>query len=213
MTEHIICLATISETIVMRLLGKSQSKILLFSIVCILLACAFSEIDTRTTHPSLYDQTNLAQDTLRPSIDAWGIDGPIRSGEEFTVWANVSDSESGVLNVSAKILQDSSLYSSPLLEYNGSYFASTIPGLELNHTYEISIVALDNAENRAESFSREFALVINTDTTIDPEVTLPIVVGSSIVVLVALAIFAYRTKEQKKRAVIEDDSRNETTHS
>jgi len=199
--------------ILMRLFGKSQTKILLFSVVCILAVSAFSEIATPTVYPSLYNHKNLAQDTLRPSIDAWGIDGPIRSGEQFTVWANVSDSESGVLNVSAEILQDGSLYSNSLLEFNGSYFARAIPGLEFNHTYELAIIAFDNAENRAESFTREFDLVINTDTTIDPAVTLPIVVGSSMVVLVALAVFAYRTNEQKKRGAIEDISQNETTHS
>jgi hypothetical protein len=159
--------------------------------------------------PSQHNQKNLAQDTLRPSIDAWGIDGPIRNGEQFTVWANVSDSESGVLNVSAKIIQDGSLYSNPLLEYNGSYFARTIPGLELNHTYELSIVAFDNAENRAESFTRDFDLVIDTGTTINPEVTLPIVVGSSMAVLVALALFAYRIKEEKKELSIEGEMKME----
>ncbi|TFG13881.1 hypothetical protein EU537_05320 [Candidatus Thorarchaeota archaeon] len=203
-TEHIIYLDGITETIVMRLFGKSKTKMMLFFIVCILAVSSFSMMTPPVTHASSHDHNNLAQDTLRPSIDAWGIEGPIRSGEQFTVWAIVSDADSGVLNVSAEILQDGSPYSNPLLEFNGTHFSSAIPGLELNHTYEISIVAFDNAENRAESYTREFDLVITTNTTINPEVTLPIVVGSSMIVLVALAIFSYRIKEKKKRATVDD---------
>ncbi len=131
-------------------------------------------------------------DTLRPEIHAWGFEGPVTQGLPFVAWANVTDLESGVRNVS--LIVDPVLGIETLQELfnNGTHYIGTIPGLTTGTLYSFSILAFDMANNSASSYTRTVDMRPISTTTVDPSVTTPIVVGSSlalmgIVIIVSIA--------------------------
>lgn len=132
-----------------------------------------------------------AQDTLRPEISSWGIDGNAKGGESFIAWANVSDASSGVRNVSLIVQPNVGPRLEYPLESNGSLFTNAIPPLESNHTHTLFIKAFDMANNSATSYSRVIDRRPVTNTTIDPAVTAPVVIGSSLVLMVIVITGAW----------------------
>lgn len=132
----------------------------------------------------------LLNDTLRPEISAWGIDGPAGQGLPFSVWANVTDSESGVRNVSVLVVGNTGYRSLHALDFNGSLYRAGIPGLAVNVTYSLNIIAFDMANNSATSYPRTVDLRETTSTTIDPSITAPIVISSSLALIVLISVVA-----------------------
>ncbi|MHA2424487.1 MAG: hypothetical protein ACXAEF_06850 [Candidatus Thorarchaeota archaeon] len=140
-----------------------------------------------------------AQDTLRPEIYGWGIDGEVVDGASYTVWANVTDNDSGILNVSARVRQDSGVPVTTPMTFNDTFYTVTLPGVETNHTYTIWIVVYDVAENIATSYTRSFNLFIDPDPPLDPLITLPYVISVSIMSLVAVLGFSYEYNKRNPR--------------
>ncbi|MHA1772450.1 MAG: hypothetical protein ACTSXS_12775 [Candidatus Thorarchaeota archaeon] len=145
--------------------------------------------------PHLGSEITISQDTLRPEISAWGIVGDPSSGGSFSVWANVSDSGSGVRNVSLVAQQDTGNTTVTELLRDGPLYTRDIPGLPVNHTYTLYVLAFDLANNSATSYS------ITVDThplppvTFDPNSAMPVVVGSSLLLggfTILLAIVYHR---------------------
>jgi len=129
----------------------------------------------------------LLQDTTRPEIYEWGLDGSVNSESTFGVWANISDRESEVYNATAFLQQDSGTPISSLMSFNGTFYATTFPAVETNHTYTVWIHSYDTAGNLAISYNLQFDLRIRTNIVVDPDATLPYVVSSSLLVF-AIAI-------------------------
>jgi len=132
-------------------------------------------------------------DTLRPEIHAWGFEGPINQGLPFVAWANVTDSESGVRNVSLIIGPMPGSETLQELFNNGTHYVSAIPGLTTGILYSFRILSYDMANNSGTSYTRTVDMRPVTTTTIDPSVTAPIVVGSSLALmgLVIIVSVAY----------------------
>jgi hypothetical protein len=124
-----------------------------------------------------------AQDVLRPEIYGWGIDGALSDGAAFTVWANVTDEDSGINNVTANVRQDDGSPVVTLLSHNSTFFTAILSGVELNHTYAIWVESYDIAGNVAVSYTRNFDLRIVSNPELDPIVTLPYVVSISLLAL------------------------------
>lgn len=123
------------------------------------------------------------QDTLRPTIEVWNISRSAYGGEPFTVWADVRDPVSGVRNVSL-VIQDTTLNRTEYeLLYNGSYYAASINRLQFNRSHELWISAFDMANNSATTYHLTVNLIESTHTPIDPSVTMPIVVLSSLTLM------------------------------
>jgi len=138
-------------------------------------------------------------DTLRPEISSWGIEGPVTQGLEFSAWANVSDTESGVRNVSLSVHGNTGYQSLYALSFNGSLYWADIPGLAVNASYTLYVIAFDWANNSATSYPRNLDLRPAT-STIDPSVSAPIVVSSSLAlmgVITVLAIFYDRRRNRQ----------------
>lgn len=148
--------------------------------------------------PSLTSSYSLAvNDTLRPEISGWGLEGPVTQGLPFSAWANVTDWESGVRNVSLSVLNNTGYRSKYALGFNGSLYKASIAGLALNATYTLTVIAFDMANNSATSYHRTVDLRGTTSTTIDQSVTAPIVIGSSLVLMgavVALSVIYDRKR-------------------
>ena len=140
-----------------------------------------------------------AQDTVRPEISKWGIDGNARGGESFFAWANVSDASSGVRNVSLIVHPDEGNVSEYPLASNGSLYVDVIPPLEFNRTHTLFIKAFDMANNSATSYSRVIDRRPASSTTIDPAVTAPVVVGSSLVLMVIVIIGTWFYDRRKSK--------------
>jgi hypothetical protein len=140
-----------------------------------------------------------AQDTIRPEIYSWGIDGNIGESPTFTVWANVTDNASGIQNVTANIRQDGGEREVSLMTFNSTFYAVTLPHVELNHTYLVWVESYDNEGNLAVSFSRNFDLMIYTDITIDSSVTFPYVISASLITLVMAIGLSYEYNKRNPR--------------
>ncbi len=133
----------------------------------------------------------MADDTLRPEIAAWGFDSAAASsGMPFIAWANVSDYESGVRNVTLVVWpgwENTTLFP---LAFNGTLYTDIIPSLEADRVYTLKISAFDMANNSAESYSRTVDRRSSATTPIDPNKTAPVVITSSIIMMVAVSIVA-----------------------
>ncbi|MFW9908627.1 MAG: hypothetical protein ACFFEF_08630 [Candidatus Thorarchaeota archaeon] len=169
-----------------------------------------------TTHPG--DQFSVSgtpilsqDDTIRPEIYEWGLDGTVNNETSFVVWANVSDVGSGIKNVTANLRQDTLDVSEYIMSFNSTFYRVAFPPVESNHTYTIRVRAFDNANNSALSFPRSFDLRIIPGTITDPYVTLPIVVSSSLVLLVLVAVVAreYDKRHPREVAVNENQAAEE----
>lgn len=143
-------------------------------------------LQTHVFEPSIL----VLNDTLRPEISAWGLEGPVEQGLPFSAWANVSDTESGVRNVSLSVHGDNGQRSLYALGFNGSLYRADIPGLAVNATYSLYMIAFDMANNIATSYSRTADLTQRTTTAKDPTVTAPIVVGSSLALMAVVTVLA-----------------------
>ncbi len=129
-------------------------------------------------------------DTLRPEFFAWDITRPVIINQSFVVWANISETGSGIENASVLVTRNN-YEASHLMKYNGTLWVTTIPALQLNASFEVYIVAFDWALNRAESFSVTIDLRPGEPPPLDPWVTAPIVVigtGSVLIVVLIVAI-------------------------
>ena len=139
------------------------------------------------------------QDTLRPTIEAWNISRSAYEGESFTAWADVIDPVSGVRNVSL-IIQDSAMNRTEyeLLD-NGSYYVASIGRLQFNRSHELWISAYDMANNSATTYHLTVNLIESTYTPVDPWVTMPTVVSSSLALMAMVICLAVVYDKRRAR--------------
>lgn len=141
-----------------------------------------------------HSPNRLSQDTIRPEISSWGIEGRASAGESFVAWANVTDYQSAVRNVSLILNSDNGTVRTveiyPLFD-NGTLYVRQIPGLPANRTYLLRVLAFDLANNSAISYSRTINRYPSPDPPIDPNVTMPVVVTSSLVLFAIVSLLAY----------------------
>lgn len=165
----------------------------LFLLVLVNLFLPFNNYHTTDMDNSQYI---VSQDTVRPEISSWNFTKEARRGEDFEVWADVTDTGSGVKNVSLVVEETASIKTVHSLSFNSSLYTAQIQALQANRTYELFIRAFDNANNSATSYRRSIDLMIATTTRIDPNVTfVPVVVSSSVVgVLVIVLAYFYDRK-------------------
>jgi len=130
------------------------------------------------------------QDTLRPTIEVWNISRSAYEGEPFTAWADVRDLASGVRNVSLTILDSAMNRTEYELLHNGSYYVASINRLQFNRSHELWISAFDTANNSATTYHLTVNLIESTYTPIDPWVTMPTVVSSSLALMAMVICLA-----------------------
>ncbi|NOR38109.1 MAG: hypothetical protein GQ580_00805 [Candidatus Thorarchaeota archaeon] len=146
-------------------------------------------VNTSAANPQQREIAVL-QDTLRPTIEVWNISRSAYEGEPFTAWADVRDLASGVRNVSL-IVQDSALNRTEYeLLHNGSYYVASINRLQFNRSHELWISAFDMANNSATTYHLTVNLIESTYTPVDPWVTMPTVVSSSLALMAMVICLA-----------------------
>lgn len=145
---------------------------------------------------------SVSQDTVRPEIREWGIEGRAATGESFRVWADVVDYESGLRNVTFILNSNNATVSRVNIypmENNGTLHVVQHPGLAVNFTYLFRVLAFDMANNSALSYSRTISRYPNTETAIDPNVTMPVVVTSSLAFFALVSLLAYVYDRRQRR--------------
>ncbi len=158
-------------------------------LVAVLILAHGVVVNTSAANPQQWEIAGL-QDTLRPSIEVWNISRSAYEGESFTAWADVRDLVSGVRNVSLKI-QDSALNRTEYeLLHNGSYYVASIGRLQSNRSHDLWISAFDMANNSATTYRLTVNLIESTYTPVDPWVTMPTVVSSSLALMAMVICLA-----------------------
>lgn len=151
-----------------------------------LLAAPMLTHDSITAVPSSTHM--IAQDEIRPNIWGWGIVGNAANFSPFLVWANVSDADSGIQNVTLRVSGPNAT-SNTLMEYNATsaLYEKNMSPFPNNGTFYVYIEAFDNYNNSRTSSIRTIEASSTSTTTIDASVTLPLVVASSIGLMVVVA--------------------------
>ena len=134
-------------------------------------------------------RSTVAADTTPPNIWAWGLEGQPELGQGFDVWANVTDEETGLRNVTVQAYGPNMTLNN-LMTYNGTYYTGSVPAFPNPGTFYVKIRAYDLANNTRTSAVREVVFEANTTPTIPEDATLPAVVGSSIAVMAMVIVLA-----------------------
>jgi hypothetical protein len=136
-----------------------------------------------------FTQPVTAADTRPPNVYGWGFEGQPELGQGFGVWANVTDDETGVRNVTVEVFGPNMTLNS-LMSFNGTYYIGSVPAFPNDGTFNVRIRAYDLANNTRTSAFRDIVYESNPPPTIPEDATLPIVVGSSIGFMAVVIVMA-----------------------
>jgi hypothetical protein len=160
---------------------------------------------TGTLFVSLTSATDFepSQDETGPSIWEWGYTGRPNESEAFSVWANVTDNDGGVgvRNVTFNILGPNVTIHDPLT-FNGTFYVGNADALPNPGDYWLQLLAYDMNNNTRTSGYIIITIDEESEATVDPLLTLPIVVSMSIVLVVIVIIVALMY-DQKQRELEE----------
>jgi len=138
--------------------------------------------------------TRLAD--VSPSIYNWGITGRPNMSEPFTVWANVTDDDLDLANVSVHVSGPNTTIHE-VMPYNGSLYVENLDALLDSGTYDIYVTATDLANNTRVSRHEYIELQMETTTVVDPNITMPYVVASSLCIGLVACIVAYLYRQRQ----------------
>ena len=125
-----------------------------------------------------------------PNIWAWGLEGKPELGQGFGVWANVSDEDSDLKNVTVEVIGPNMSINNPLT-FNGTYYTGAVPAFPNSGEFSVRIWAHDNASNTRNSALIYVQYDENPEPPIDPFVTMPIVVVSSVSLMAIVIVIAF----------------------
>jgi hypothetical protein len=133
-----------------------------------------------------------------PDIWDWGIEGEPELGLEFDVWANVSDDDMDLKNVTVEVVGPNMSLNN-LLTFNGTFYTGSVPGFPNDGEFRIRIIAYDLANNTRYGGFVYIEYDEDPAPPIDPAVTMPVVVGSSLGLIVFVTGLAL-VYDKRKRA-------------
>ncbi|MHA1964105.1 MAG: hypothetical protein ACXACG_05865 [Candidatus Thorarchaeota archaeon] len=142
-------------------------------------------------------------DTRAPNIYGWGIEGEPELGNGFDVWANVTDDEpsSGIRNVTVEV-NGPNMTLINLLTFNGTFYTGSVPAFPNDGTFNARIRTYDMENNTRNSYSIQIVFSSDPPPIADPSVTMPVVVGSSLglmVVVIGLAMIYDKKRSAGER--------------
>ncbi len=176
---------------------KRTSYILTFLVLVVLFSSLVLSVSTKgilsVAHVQGQRVPHLAD--VSPSIYDWGITGKPNMSEPFTVWANVTDDDLDLVNVSVYVNGPNTTIHE-LMTYNGSLYVEDLDALLETGTYDIYITATDLANNTRVSRHEYVELQTETTTVVDPGATMPYVVVSSLGfgLIVCIGAYFYRQR-------------------
>lgn len=156
----------------------------------------FELLDIELTKYNADYSYTFAEDTTPPTIDT-PIQNPppdnVQPDQNVTVSVNVTDTESGVKNVTLLYTNDTTIWHSIPMSLNetSGLWEGLIPGEPLDTYVQYRIVAYDNEENRAENDNSGVYFVY----TVIPEFTLIMLL--TLMILSTISMIVVRKKLKK----------------
>jgi hypothetical protein len=133
--------------------------------------------------------------TALANIYAWGIEGEPELGQGFNVWANVTndavvnDDDPGIKNVTVRVIGPNMSVRN-LMTFNGTYYTGSVPAFPNGGTFNVYIIAYNQTDQPRTSSNVYITYNPDAPEPVDPSVTMPIVVGSSIAIMVVVVVLA-----------------------
>lgn len=133
----------------------------------------------------------ISQDSTAPNIWDWDYTGRPNESEAFSVWANVTDNDGGVgiLNVTINI-SGPNVTVNDLMTYNGSFYEASVDAFPNPGEFRMHVSAMDLNNNTRDGRIVTIIIEEEVEPTVDPILTLPIVVSTSSVLLVIVLMAA-----------------------
>jgi hypothetical protein len=130
-------------------------------------------------------------DTTAPNIWDWNYTGRPNESEAFSVWANVSVHEGGlgILNVTIHITGPN-VTVHDLMTFNGSFYEADVDAFPNPGDFTLYVSAMDLNYDTRDGRILYVTIEEDVEPTVDPMLTLPVVVSSSIVIALIVMMFA-----------------------
>jgi len=142
--------------------------------------------------------------TALANIYGWGIEGEPELGQGFDVWANITNDETnndddpGIKNVTIRVIGPNMSYYG-LMTHNGTYYTGSVPAFPNGGTFNVYLIAYNQTDHPRTSTGVDVAYDPSPNT-IEPSITMPIVVGSSVALMVAVVVLALVYDRRKSAA-------------
>lgn len=132
----------------------------------------------------------------QPDVWAWGIEGDPLMGLGFDVWANVTDEDADLKNVSIQV-NGPNMTLNDLMNFNGTFYTGAVPAFPNDGTFNVYILAYDTTNRTRTSSNVLIEYESDPVIPVDPNISMPFVVGGSIglMVLVICLSFVYDRKQ------------------
>jgi hypothetical protein len=131
--------------------------------------------------------------TALADIYDWGLEGDPELGQGFDVWANVTndginnDDDPGIKNVTIRVVgPNMSLFG--LMTHNGTYYTGSVPAFPNGGTFNVYLIAYNQTDDPRISTNVYITYDPGAPDPVDPNITMPVVVGSSIALMVVVLV-------------------------
>ena len=142
--------------------------------------------------PTSASDFQLAQvPVTSPNIWDWGYTGRPNASEAFAVWANVTVHEDGlgIVNVTINIFGPN-VTVNDLMTFNGSFYEANVEAFPNPGEFSLYVSATDLNNQTRDGRIIHITIAEDNEPTVDPLLTLPVVVSTSILIAVVVMVFA-----------------------
>jgi hypothetical protein len=164
--------------------------LVIFSLILVSnLAFPVSRIESQITDDMQEQDINQLAN-VSPTINDWGIIGKPNESVVFTVWANVTDDDNDLANVTVHVNGPNTAINK-IMPFNGTLNVTNLDAFIDYGIYDIYVTATDLANNTR--VGRHIFVEIQADVTTlpDPNLTMPVVVVSSLIAGFIVFVVAY----------------------
>jgi hypothetical protein len=143
--------------------------------------------------------------TALANVYDWGIEGEVELGQGFDVWANVTndeinnDDDPGIKNVTIRVIGPNMSHFG-LMSHNGTYYTGSVPAFPNGGTFNVYLIAYNQTDHPRISSNVYVVYDPEAPEPIDPTVTMPIVIGSSVALMIVVAALALMYDKRKTTA-------------
>ena len=178
-----------------------MARLRLFTVLGIIFVSVLLPSSVQSTKPMASVSSSYVLSQNAPDVWGWGIEGDPLLGQGFDVWANVSDRNSDLRNVSVQV-SGPNMTLNNLLTFNGTLYTGAVPAFSNDGLFNVYILAFDMTNGSRTSYNVFIDYEKDPIIPIDPTITMPFVVGSSIglvVLVIWLAMFYDRKRNPSEQ--------------
>lgn len=157
----------------------------------VLVFLALLMIGTFLVTPTSAKDFEPSQASTAPNIWDWGYTGRPNASEAFSVWANVTVHEGGlgIANVTINI-SGPNVTVHDLMTYNGSFYEADVAAFPNPGEFLLYVTAVDLNNQTRNGRAIYITIEEDDEPTVNPVLTLPAVVSTSIVLAIIVIVFA-----------------------